>query len=98
MPRVMFSISYSIKPDLRERYLGLVRQLKGVQEGRNKVYDVFETKGKSNHFTEVFTLNNLDEFEALDDNQDEQTEELVGKVGDCVDNNGMKYHTMVEAL
>ncbi len=96
MPRVMFSVSYTIKPALRERYLGLIRQLKGVQEGKNKAYSVFETKGKANHFTEVFTLNSLDEFEAMDDNQDEQTEELISKVGDCVDNQGMKYQTMIE--
>lgn len=96
MSRVLFSISYHIKPELRDRYLTLIHQLKDhVTKERKKNYSVFEVKGKANHFTEMFTLESMEEFDALDDNQDERTEELVSKVEECVDD-GMKYQTMIE--
>jgi L-rhamnose mutarotase len=99
MSRVMFTISYSIKPELREQYLALVKEMKDhfTNVGR-KNYAVYEAKGKKNQFTEVFVTNSVEEFDALEDNQDEKTQELVGKLDDFVDNGGMKYTTLVEAL
>lgn len=97
MSRVLFSISYHIKPELRDRYLMLIRQMREHVAGeRKKNYSVFEAKGKPNHFTEMFTLENMEEFDALDENQDEKTGELVSKVEECVDDKGMKYQTMIE--
>jgi L-rhamnose mutarotase len=95
----MFTISYSIKPELREQYLALVKEMKDhfTNVGR-KNYAVYEAKGKKNQFTEVFVTNSVEEFDALEDNQDEKTQELVGKLDDFVDNGGMKYTTLVEAL
>ena len=99
MSRVMFTISYTIKPELREQYLTLVKEMKDhfTNVGR-KNYSVYEAKGKKNQFTEVFVTNSVEEFDALEDNQDEKTQELVGKLDDFVDNGGMKYTTLVEAL
>ena len=99
MPRVLFSISYRIKPEHREQYLTYVRELKQhISQVRKKNYSVFETRGKANHFTEVFTTESMEDFDALDDNQDERTEDLVSKVEECVDQDGMKYQTLVEAV
>lgn len=97
MPRVMFSISYAIKTEHRDRYLGLIRDMQQylVSAGK-KNYSVFEAKGKKNHFTEVFLTENMEEFDALEDNQDERTQELVRKIEECVDKGGMKYSTLVE--
>lgn len=97
MPRVMFTISYSITPERREEYLGLLGELKThfAALGR-KNYMVFESRGKKNKFTEVFLTENLEEFDALEDNQDEKTQELIQHLQECVAKGGMKYSTMVE--
>jgi hypothetical protein len=59
---------------------------------------VFETRGKKNHFTEVFITNSVEEYDTLEDNQDEKTEALIGKLDEFIDDNGMKYSTLLEAL
>ncbi len=97
MPRVMFSISYSIKPESRAQYLGFAHEIKEHYKAQGKNYSVFEGKGKKNQFTEVFITGSVEEFDALEDNQDERTESLVSKIEECIDDNGMKYSTLVEA-
>ncbi len=99
MPRVMFTISYGIKPERREEYLGLTKEMKDhfTKVGR-KNYSVYETKAKKNQFTEVFVTNSLEEFDALEDNQDETTEALVRRLEEFVDADGMKYSTLIEAV
>lgn len=93
----MFSISYTIKPELRENYLALIRELKGhVTSAGKKNYSVFEAKGRKNQFTEVFITQSIEEFDALEDNQDEKTADLVSKIEECVGEDGMKYSTLVE--
>jgi hypothetical protein len=93
----MFTISYSISPEKREQYLKLLGELKAhfTELGR-KDYSVFESKGKKNHFTELFLAETLEEFDALEDNHDEKTQELIQGLEACVDKGGMKYSTMVE--
>ncbi len=97
MPRVMFTISYAITPERREEYLTILGELKTHFDslGR-KNYMVFESRGKKNKFTEVFLTDSLEEFDALEDNQDEKTEELIQKLQECVAKGGMKYSTMIE--
>ena len=97
MPRVMFTISYTIKADRRKDYLELISQLKShlVHDGK-KNYTVYEAKGKKNSFTEVFLTNSLEEFDALDEGQDEATEQLVSRIEDLVDEGCKKYNTMIE--
>ncbi|MBP1647336.1 MAG: hypothetical protein H6Q30_781 [Bacteroidetes bacterium] len=99
MPRVMFTISYGIKPELREQYIGLTKEMREhfTNVGR-KNYSVFEAKARKNQFTEVFITNSLEEFDALEDNQDEVTEALVRRLEEFVDDEGMKYSTLVEAV
>jgi len=99
MPRVMFTISYAIKPELREQYIGLTKEMKEhfTKVGR-KNYSVFEAKNRKNQFTEVFVTNSLEEFDALEDNQDEKTEQLVNRLEEFVDAEGMKYSTLIETV
>jgi quinol monooxygenase YgiN len=97
MPRVLFTISYEIKADMRDRYLELVDNLKHrVRNEGGKNYTVYETKGKKNHFTEVFISETLEEYESLEDNQDEATQELVRQLEQCVTKSGMRYSTLIE--
>lgn len=97
MPKVMFSISYAIKPEQRQQYLTLMREARAHYQsiGRSG-YAVYEEQGKKNTFTEVFVLNNMEEFDALEDNLDEKSQDLVGRMAELVDRGGMKYSTLVE--
>lgn len=98
MPRVVFTISYTIKPEAREEYLDLVRQMKQhfASIGKNN-YSVFESKGKVNQFTEMFTSGSMEEYDSLEDNLDEETQEIISKIESLVVD-GMKYHTLVETI
>ncbi len=99
MPRVMFTISYGVKPEMREQYLALARQIKEhLTTAGKKDYSVFEMKGKKNQFTEVFITKSIEEYDALEDDQDETTESLVRKLEEMVDDEGMKYGTIIEAI
>ncbi|HET6272062.1 MAG TPA: hypothetical protein VFG32_03715 [Bacteroidota bacterium] len=99
MPRVMFTISYGVKPELREEYLALVRSMKDhFTTIANKNYSVYEQKGKRNQFTEVFVTNSIEEFDALEDNMDEMAEKMVSKLEEYVDEGGMKYTTLLETV
>ena len=98
MPRVMFTITYGIKPEHRDAYLDLARTMKEhfTAVGK-KNYAVYEAKAKKNQFTEVFITNSMEEYDALEDNQDEKTEELVTRLEELIDDDGMKYSTLVES-
>ena len=99
MPRVMFTISYGIRPGLRDRYLELTREISShFRSVGKKDYSVFELKGKKNQFTEVFITNSVEEYDALEDNQDERTQELVSQLEEMIDDDGMKYTTLLEVL
>jgi hypothetical protein len=94
----MFTISYGVKPELREQYLSLIKQLREhLRNVARKDYAVFETKGKSNQFTEVFTTASLEEYDMLEDNLDERAEELISQLEECVDEHGMRYTTLIES-
>ncbi|MEW6511906.1 MAG: hypothetical protein AB1428_13220 [Bacteroidota bacterium] len=99
MPRVMFTITYGIKPEHREEYLELARKMKEhfTTVGK-KNYSVYEAKGRKNQFTEVFITSSVEEYDALEDNQDETTESLVRKLEEYIDEGGMKYTTVIEAV
>jgi hypothetical protein len=95
----MFMISYGIKAELRDEYLALVTQLRDhLTTVGNKNYTVFEVKGKKNHFTEVFTTGSVEEYDALEDNLDEKAEQLESQLEQYVDDDGMKYTTLIEAV
>jgi hypothetical protein len=102
MSRVMFTISYKIKPELREQYLSLMREMQSHFASARKNYSVFEAKSKpdqiTNQFTEVFLTNSIEEFDALEDNQDDQTQELVARLEEFIEGDGMKYTTLIESL
>lgn len=97
MPKVLFSISYDINPEKRDEYLKLAREIKQHFVGnKGKNYTIFEQRGKKNFFTEIFVCNSMEEYESLDDNHDEKTEELIQQLEKFLVNGKMKYTTLVE--
>ncbi|HTK83323.1 MAG TPA: hypothetical protein VL633_13635 [Bacteroidota bacterium] len=95
MPKIMFTISYEVRPEKRDAYVALSQQMKQHLGNSGKNYSIFEQKGKKNSFTEVFVLNSMDEYEQLED-QDETTTQLVGELEQYLVNGKMKYTTLIE--
>ncbi|MBI4428944.1 MAG: hypothetical protein HY562_07480 [Ignavibacteriales bacterium] len=97
MPKVILQISYDIDPRRREEYLSLTKELKRhLIEVRKKNYSIFEVKGKRNSFAEQFVCASVEEFEALEDDIDETTENLVNKLESMIKDGKAKYTTFVE--
>ncbi len=97
MAKVILQISYDIDPKKREEYLQLVQQIKQhFIEVRKKNYRVFEVKGKKNSFIEQFLCESLQEYDALEDDLDERSEELVNKLEGLLKDGKARYTTLVE--
>ncbi len=98
MPRVIFSITYAIKPDTREEYLETISALKNyLTIERGKDYSVFEVKGKPNHFSEVYICKSMDEYDMLEDDSDDVTDQLINRiVNDFIPDGKAEYKTLIE--
>jgi antibiotic biosynthesis monooxygenase (ABM) superfamily enzyme len=97
MSKILFTISYEINPEKREEYLQLAQEIKQHFVGtKGKNYTIYEQKGKKNSFTEIFLCNSMEEYETLEDDQDETTEELVNRLEGFLVNGKMKYTTLIE--
>ena len=97
MPKVLLQISYDIDPEKREQYLALVKEMKAhFRIARKKNYEVFEQKGKKNSFVEEFTCGSMEEYDALEDDLDEKSEDLVNRLERIVKKGKAKYTTLTE--
>lgn len=97
MPKVLLQISYDIDPEKRDQYLALMKELKAhFSEVRKKNYSVFEQKGKKNSFVEEFVCASLEEYDALDNDLDEKSEELVSRIENFLKEGKAKYTTLTE--
>jgi antibiotic biosynthesis monooxygenase (ABM) superfamily enzyme len=96
MAKVIFTISYDIIPEKREEYLALSKEIKEyLTTVKGREYSVYETKGKKNSFSEIFLFSSLDEYDDLED-QDEKMSDLVARLEPLLQNNKMKYTTLIE--
>jgi hypothetical protein len=97
MPKVLLQISYDIDPGKREQYLALVKEMIAhFRQMRKKNYEVFEQKGKKNSFVEEFTCASMEEYDALEDDLDEKSEDLVNRLEGIVKEGKAKYTTLTE--
>ena len=97
MPKAMLTISYVIKPDSREQYIALSREMKvHFVTTRKKNYGVFESENKKNQFTEVLITDTQEELEMFDEG-DEILEGFMGRLTKLVDAKGIKFNTLVES-
>lgn len=98
MPKVILQISYEIEQERREQFLSLAKEMKKhFVEVRNKNYSIFEQKGKKNSFVEQFTCGSVEEYDALEDDLDERSEQLVMKLEELLAGKSARYTTLVEA-
>jgi hypothetical protein len=97
MPTVVLQISYEIDLKKRAEYLALVSEMKShFTAVRKKNYTVFEVKGKSGSYIEQFVCSSIEEYEALEDDLDEKSEELVGRLTPLVTGGKTRYSTLIE--
>jgi antibiotic biosynthesis monooxygenase (ABM) superfamily enzyme len=97
MPKVILQISYEIKPENREEYLALSKELKSHFAGEQKKnYTIFEQKGKKNFFVEEFICNSVEEYETLEDGTTESGEELVNRLETFLKDGKARYATLIE--
>jgi len=97
MPKVLFAVSYHVKPEKRNAYLTHVRELRErLRSEGGRHYEVFQAKGDKNQFEEIFFSNSEEEIDAMDDNMDEATRTLLGKIEDCMEKGTTRYKTMTE--
>ncbi|MEX0602543.1 MAG: hypothetical protein WD295_04320 [Bacteroidota bacterium] len=97
MAKVILQISYEIQPEKRGEYLALVGEMKShFTDVRKKEYQVFEVKGKKNSFVEQFVSGSIEEFEGLEDDLDERSEELVNRLETFLRDGTSRYTTLVE--
>jgi len=97
MPKVLLQISYDIDPKKREEYLALVKEMMiHFRQMRKKNYTVYEQKGKKNSFMEEFLCASMEEYEGLEDDLDEKSEELVNRLEVILKEGKAKYTTLSE--
>ncbi|MDH4069395.1 MAG: hypothetical protein OEV30_03130 [Ignavibacteria bacterium] len=96
MPRALFSVSYTVRPEKREEYLDYVRRLRGLLRTDDRHYDVFEVKGKKNQFSEILLTPSVEELDTFEDSMDDAARGLLGKIEDCMEKGTTRYSTMLE--
>lgn len=97
MANVILQISYDIDPERREDYERLAREMKQhFTQVRKKNYSIYEQKGKKNAFVEQFVCDSLEEYEALEDDLDEKSEDLVNRLEVLLGDGKARYVTMTE--
>jgi hypothetical protein len=98
MAKVILQISYEIDALQRKEYLALaVEMRKHFKETQKKDYSLYEVKGKKNSFVEQYVCNSMEEFEALEDDQDEKSGDLVNKLEALLKHGKARYITLVES-
>jgi len=97
MAKVILQISYDVDPEKRAEYLELVKEMTThFRQIRKKDYSVFEQKGKKNSFVEQFICTSMKEYDALEDDLDEKSEELVNRLEEYLRNGKARYVTLLE--
>ena len=67
MSKVLFSVSYSIPDGKRPEYLAAIASVREFYSGSDVSFSLYETKGKHNHFQEVYVYPSADAYDASDD-------------------------------
>jgi len=97
MAKIKLQISYEIKPEKREEYLQLAERMKQHFSGDlKKNYTIYEQKGKKNFFVEEFICSSMEEFEKLEDETTETSEQLINQLETLLKDGKAKYLTLIE--
>ncbi len=97
MSKVILLVNVELEPGKNEEYLATTNLLRSrFQEMNGVQYAVYENRGKEeNSFTEVFMFNDVADYEAFDDLDDEVANDLFAKIIG-MSKRSPKYTTLVE--
>lgn len=97
MGKVVLLVNVELAADAREEYLAATGELKSrLQQMDGVDYCVYESGGKGPHtFTEMFTFDSADTYEAFDDNDDDTTKDLFARITDLA-SRPPRYTTLYE--
>lgn len=97
MSKVLFTVQYDVMPNKREEFLSAMNEMKSLisAEGLDS-YSLFEMKGKTNTFTEVYQFSSVESYEAFDDAENERVNILIAKIENYKVHNSTKYTTLSE--
>lgn len=97
MGKVIFTVQYEINSGKRTEFFEIINELKNLVKPEGlESYELYEVKGKKNHFQEVYTFSSEEAYDNFDDNQSERINILVGKLGELTVNNSTKYTTLCQ--
>lgn len=97
MSKVIFTVNYEIKPEFRQQYLELIKELKLLIKSNGiESYSVYEVKGKPFHFQEIYTFSSEESYESFEDSLDERTSLLLSKISEMSIKHSSKFSTLVE--
>ena len=98
MAKVILQIAYEIDPDRRSEYEQLAGEMKRhFAQTQKKNYSIYEQKGKKNAFVEQFVCSSEEEYEALEDDLDEKSEDLVNRLEGLLKDKKARYVTLIES-
>jgi len=95
MGKIIFQIAYEIKPEKRTEFLALAAKLRTELRSLGVTYGIYDVQGHENEFNEVFTCENQEEFDELEDHSNDTVQLLVDKLAKCM-NGKMRYTTLRE--
>ncbi len=97
MSKILFTVQYEIKNEAREEYLHSVHEMKSLisTEGL-EAYHIYEVKGKTNQFEEVYVFSSEEAYENFDDAANERVNILLSKIENLKVHNSTRYTTLSE--
>ncbi len=97
MPRVIFSISYSVYPDKVEKYLKKISYLKALLSEENYLYSVFRDKKNPYQFEEIYIFESEEDFEQFDDAENQEASSIIFEIANnYVVDKIQNYKTLIE--
>lgn len=100
MAKIIFEINYNIYPEKRSDYLKTIGELKqNITSTSDSEYGVFENKKNKNNFSEIFIFESEDKFDAMEDDQSEESMMLTQKLfDDFIVDRKVTYSTKYETV
>lgn len=97
MPRVIFSISYSVYPDKVEKYLKKITYLKALLSEENYLYSVFRDKKNPYQFEEIYIFESEEDFDQFDDAENQEASSIIFEIANnYVVDKKLNYKTLIE--
>ena len=97
MAKVIFTVHYDVLPEKREEFLSSIKELKSLMKADGlETYNVYELKGKTNAFEEIYSFTSEESYENFDDADNERVNILISKIESLKSHNSTRYNTLLE--